>query len=595
MANKFNSKSSHRGHAILISVLFLSVVSVIVIAGLVSPVVRSLHNANQFVASRVSYYTAEAAIEDVVYRLKNGLEVPTNDSLSLNGGTADFEIIDDGGTDKTIEVVGIVDNLYRKIRVALTVGGTGNAFFYGIQAGNGGFVLQGGSQINGNVYSNSYITSTNGERITGSAIVANLSTPTANQSNTNPATPSQSIVFGSASATQDFGQSFQVSQDIVLNKVRLYIKKTSNPGNLTVRIAHDSAGKPATTYLDSATLNSSLVTTAFGWVEVSFAGYVPLDAGTTYWLVLDGASNASKYYTMAANSSYVSGTAKIGRFDNSTWVATSPVDLDGYFEVFGGGGNSTIGGGTWMGATRIGTVPTDIAWGYNITGANVSGPLYCQTGSHNNKACDTSRGIPPPVDMPISDANIDAWKAEALAGGSVGSLAVGWQNATTGPKKINGNLTIDGGGTLTLTGTVWVTGNVTVSGGGKIKLASSYGENSGVLIADGVVILSGDGQFSGSGQAGSYPVLITTSNCPYGPTCAGSNALSLTGGSGAVILVAQNGTLSVNGGSAARSLVGYKIHLSGGASVTYDVGLSSLLFSSGPSAGFEINGWAETP
>lgn len=158
MVNKLNQNKYKGGQAILVSVLFLTIVSVIVIAGLVSPVIRGLNNANQFVSSRAAYYTAEAGIEDLVYRLKNGLEVPTSDTLSLNGGTANFEIIDDGGTDKTIEVVGIVDNLYRKIQVALTVGGTGNAFFYGIQAGNGGLVMGGNAIINGNVYSNGLVT-----------------------------------------------------------------------------------------------------------------------------------------------------------------------------------------------------------------------------------------------------------------------------------------------------------------------------------------------------------------------------------------------------------------------------------------------------
>ncbi len=164
------------GQAILVAVLFLTIVSVIVIGGLVSPTVRSLNQANQFVGSRSSYYAAEGVLEDVIYRLKNSLQTPVSGSLVLNGGTVNFEVTDGVGQNKIIEVVGVVNNLYRRIEADLTVGGTGNAFFYGIQAGNGGLVMGGNATINGNVYANGTITGAGygngGSVIKGTAVSA---------------------------------------------------------------------------------------------------------------------------------------------------------------------------------------------------------------------------------------------------------------------------------------------------------------------------------------------------------------------------------------------------------------------------------------
>ena len=247
---------------------------------------------------------------------------------------------------------------------------------------------------------------------------------------------------------------------------------------------------------------------------------------------------------------------------------------------------STIGGGTYVGSLTVGTSGVGDVWGHTVKGVSAQGTIYCQTGTTNNKACNTSRADPPAQDFSITDENIATWKADGSASTTYnGNYHVDYRGATIGPMKINGNLLVDGGGLLTLAGTIYVTGTVTFSGGGDLALAPGYGSGGGVLISDGIMNLGGSASFAGSGTAGSYPLLITTSNS--------SSALTVNGSVGAVVLVAQNGTLHLSGGTSARSLSAKQIIIDGGGSVTYDSGLANYNFSSGPSGGWNITSWKE--
>ena len=163
---------------------------------------------------------------------------------------------------------------------------------------------------------------------------------------------------------------------------------------------------------------------------------------------------------------------------------------------------------------------------------------------------------------------------------------MGWQNATLGPKKIVGNLTVSGGGILTVTGNMWVTGNLVLDGNGIIKLASSYGVNDAVIVVDGTVTISGGGHATGSGTTGSYLMFYTTSYS--------TSAASVNGGAGAVIVYAPNGTISISGGASLKEATGYKINIDGGSSITYESGLTNNNFSSGPSGSWSINSWGES-
>jgi hypothetical protein len=462
-----------------------------------------------------------------------------------------------------------------------------------VQVGAGGFVLSGGSSINGNVYSNGDINATTGVHITGSATAANPPALTADQVNATPAisscTSSTCITFANSTATQDIAQSFKISAAIPLNNIQFYMKKVGAPSDATVKIVNDNAGKPGTDILMSNTLSASAVTTSFGWVTVTLPSTPILDPNQTYWFVIDASSNTSKYYILGANvGGYANGTVKIGQYGGS-WSGTTPANLDTYFKIYLGGGTSIIGGNEYSTGVYVGTTGSDNAWAHTVKGATVTGALYCQTGSYTNKSCNTSKADPAPQPMPLSEGNIQDWKNDAVAGGTItGNYHVGDGGATLGPKQITGNLLVDGGGTLTVSGTLWVQGTITVTGGGKVRLASSYGANDGALVSDGIVSVDGGGTFYGSGTTGSYPFLITTSACPVESGCNGASAVTLSGGAGTVAIIAQDGTASINGGSALKAVTAKQINMGGGATLSYDSGLINANFSSGPGGSWEF-------
>ncbi len=568
---------------LLMVVLFLFL-SISVVMGISNPILRQANITNDFLTSRKSYFLSEAGIEDAVYRTKNNKHISGTEDLTLDGVTVTTSIVDNSGT-KTIDTSASGNNLIRKVETVLKAG-TGASFSYGMQTGTGGISMSGSGKVVGNVYSNGPIMGDSSAIITGTAISANSPALAADQTN-GSGVPTNNVIFGNANGTQDIAQSFQVSIESPLNKVSFYIKKVSTPSDATVKIMNDAGGSPGATVLASGTLSATSVTTSYGWVDVSLTSNPILDTGTTYWLVIDGITSSTKYYTIGATTGgYANGVGKIGQM-GGTWNATTPAGLDYYFKLYLGGVTGLIAGssGSQYNQLHVGTV-SGTAQAHTVNYTNATGNIYCQFGTGNNKSC-TAQTDPVYVAYPVSDSNITNWQSEASAGGVYnGNYTVGSSGATLGPKKIVGDLTVSNGGVLVVSGTLWVTGNINLSGGGTIQLASSYGANDGVLIADGDVSISGGGHATGSGTTGSYIMMISNSSS--------ASAMSVSGGAGAVIVYAPNGTVNISGGASLKEAVGYKMNISGGSTVTYESGLVDMTFSSGPTGGWSIKSWAET-
>lgn len=590
--NIFNS-----GYVMLVtSVIFLSV-SLIIIFGLTNPIIKQILLSKDIWNAKKSYYLSEAGAEDVMYRLKDAVmssKFGPTETLSLDGYNA-ITTITDNYNHKEISTASDFGGYKKTIKTSVSQG-AGTSFNYGILTGEGGFTITGGSRVVGNIYSNGDILGGAGIHITGSAIAASAGNIFKDETNETPSTPPNGITFNNTSATRDFAQSFQPSTTSKVQKISVYIKKTNSPGNFTVNLMSNNSGNPGTV-LTTGTLIASQVTTNYGWVDLTFSQNITLTKDTTYWFVIQGTTNNNNTntYTVAANNLYSRGMAKVGKV-GGTWNNTSPSGLDGYFSLYLGSTPSKIYGyeGDYL---YIGSSSTDIAWAYNVNHVNASGVIYCQIGANNanGKVCDTSRGIPDTLPMPVSQANIDQWKSEATAGGvTSGNVSINWSGGVIGPRKITGNLRVEGGGTLLVTGTIWVQGSIIVTGGGKIKISPTLGGNSVIILSDQFVQVDGGGQFEGSGTAGSYPVIVSTSICPNTTPCSSnSSAISLSGGAGAVVLNAPFGKVYINGGSGARSVSGNLIYIDGGGTVTYETGLANLSFTSGPSGGWEITGWGE--
>lgn len=572
---------------VILSVLLVMIASI----GLLT--YNDLKTIGNSVDSSQSYFTAEAGIEDAVYRIARGKQYTTNYSLTVGSGSTQVDI---SGPLSALVVTskGNISSRYRKLEVNLgtTQSTTNISFNYGVQVGYGGLEMKNNSGVNGNVYSNGNITGSGGAFVTGTAIAANSPASSANQINDSPSTPTSLITFGNASSTQDAAQSFQVSTTNLANNVQLYIRKVSTPGNLTVRIVTDSGGNPSSTTMTSGSLSASSVTSSYGWVTVNFNSNPQLMAGTTYWLVLDGATNSSRYYQWAANNTYANGQAKTGPYSAGPWNSTS---LDGYFKLYLGGLTGTISGVT------IGTGSTGDARAHTVNNSTIAGTNYCQVGSGNNKACNTSQPDPTPQNFPISDANIDQWKTEAEAGGTINGdyTLTNGATASLGPTKITGNMNLSNNVTLTLTGTVWVQGTITLSNNIIVRLDPGYGANGGVMLSDGYISMGNNTIFQGSGQAGSYFLVISTNDCngnnsPTGQTCTSSNsAIDVGNNVGAAIIYGSHGQVDVSNNGGGKEITGYGLELENNATVTYETGLASAVFSSGPGGGFQINSWKE--
>jgi len=191
--------------------------------------------------------------------------------------------------------------------------------------------------------------------------------------------------------------------------------------------------------------------------------------------------------------------------------------------------------------------------------------------------------------MAITEEQIEKWKKDARLGGTTTGdyILTGKQEAYLGPKVIDGKLRVEGGrAKLFLTGTVWVTGSTTVQDSGQIRLdEASYGSFSGILISDGEVIFKDSGKALGTGQSGSYLLVISTAF--------GEPAITIQNKFEADILYAQNGWLVVKDTVDMREVSGYGIHIKNNAEITYEVGLQDVAFSSGPGGSWEVTSWRE--
>ncbi len=574
---------NQKGQILLFTLVIMVIVTSIVVA-LVNYTGVQIRSHRQAVGRVEGLDIAEAGIEAAVWKLNNQFGYLGETDTAYGNGTYDVTINDVNASTKLIVVDAYIPNsaaptATRRLQAKVSINTDGVSFNYGAQIGEGGLIMDNNAQIIGNVWANGDMTGANGATITGTGIAADSAVLVADQINDTPIPPSSLINFRNAAASADAAQSFQISTTGNVNKVELYIRKVGAPPNFSaIRLVNNNAGNPGNVTIASGSLSAAAVSTSYGWVTVTFPTNPILNAGTTYWLVLDASGNsAANYYQWAANNAYAAGQAKTGIFSAGPWNATTS---DGYFKLYVGGVTHTINSIS-LGAD---------ARANNVTNSNITANNYCQTGSGNNKVCDTSQVTPGPLAFPISAGNITDWEADAAAGGTIGNYTLtGGGKASLGPKKINGNLLVDNNAVLTLTGTLWVTGTVTISNNAIIKLDSGYGALSGTILAGvlndanaGYIEISNNAQALGSGTAGSYLLLLSQRNN------LASLAIKPSNNSGGAIYYAASGYIEIDNNASLKEVVANKLRIKNNAVVTYESGLASLLFTSGPGGSWEI-------
>jgi Tfp pilus assembly protein PilX len=396
---------------------------------------------------------------------------------------------------------------------------------------------------------------------------------------------------------------FRISSQTMNSKKAFYLAESGLEDVAYRVIASKPISSPEIVTIDSNTATTSITTSGSNQKEIVALGDVTSFQRKLDLILQAGAGVGFNYGIQAGDGGFsLSGGSQINGnvYSNGSIQATNKITGT----AIAAGAASFIGDNLNPNdPVAIGTGTVGDAWAYKVVGANVAGNLYCQVKASTNKNCNTSKGIPPAVDMPFTQDDIDGWKAEGTAGGIItgatkchggysgGNCTVDWANATFGPGKITGNLTVTG--TLTLTGTVYVVGKVTVSNGGIVKLPANFNQYSATIISDGYVSLSG-GSYTGSGVAGSYLFVVTTSTCPTGAGCSGNNAISMGGGSGTIAVAAQSGTVDLGGGISIEAAVGKTISAHNGAKIFYETGLASPEFVGGTSGGWNVLSWQET-
>lgn len=605
---KHSDKAAQRGIALIMVIFFFVTVSLAVILSATVGALVELRTYRTIASSKFAYIAAEAGIEDMYYRIIKGKLVPASQTIVLNGATSTVTVVSTSATQNEVYATGdSANNEVRKIYLSLSKNTTSVIMPYGAQVGEGGIDMSNGTTIdgtglaNGDVYSDGQVKgfSSGGVTVTGNVITSSGLNNDQIASSTSCVTDE---VVGNTNPNIDYAQSFMMSgtSSDELSSVTLYIKRNGNAVGANIRITADNAGKPATTALATEALSYSNVNTTYSWVTITFTVPATLNPSTLYWVVLDSTQSASKYwYWCRSNSDTYSTGSAAYKLDWSTAGAWTALPGDLTFKTTFGGGVSKIDGVYVKGTAKADT----------ITSSKVDGDAYYKSISGTTVGGTSYPGSPTPpyIPLPISTSTIAQWKTDAAAGGTItgycgagGNAACNTFPLTLGPKVITGNLIIDNGKLLTVTGTLYVQGNVDINNNGTVVCDLGYGASSCLIIADGYINASNNTVFQGSGISGSYIMLLSTKTGCLGSGGTGcgtnSSAIELTNNITGALFYTTDSLIDISNNALVTAVVGYMIKMQNNSTIMYDpllMGLSFAPAASGGTGGWNTYRWSE--
>lgn len=225
-----------------------------------------------------------------------------------------------------------------------------------------------------------------------------------------------------------------------------------------------------------------------------------------------------------------------------------------------------------------------------LSNATVDGDLtYVADGPHSctvHGQTDSQQSEISEQPMPIPDSQIDKWKTETATNSTSGDITIpNNQTMDFGPVKIVGSLTIGNNSTMNIKGTVYVTGNIILSNNAVIKLDGSYGSGGGVLISDGIINVINGTRFYGSGQPGSYLMVISTNSS--------NSAISISNNVNGAVFYTNKGGLHISNGVSLIEATGYKVIMDNNSTIQYSSGIVNIYFTSGPGGGWQVTSWQE--
>ncbi|OGD68451.1 hypothetical protein A2996_01525 [Candidatus Campbellbacteria bacterium RIFCSPLOWO2_01_FULL_34_15] len=631
MTTKILKRKKNEGQVVILVALFAIFVSSSLIMIISSPVVSQLKTNRILFEAKKSYYLSESGNEDIVYRTKNGENIVGQKNILLNDGSAGTIVTDLENGVKEVVTTANVNNKIRKIKSRIQVT-SGVSFNYGLFTGQGGIEMENNTRINGSVYSNGSIEGAGNVMIAGDVYVAPRSATT---TNLKWIVQNNDFAFGRYVDSQqrvDAVQSFATStSELQVSKISLYVKKIGSPANLNIKIVKDKSGSPdKNNILATGEILSSFISENYAYVDVGFNSNPKLISNQLYWIVADMARDDANYYVWGIDTSagYSLGSAKY----SSDWTKSSFVNVAGDldFKVWttdeeGLGTLDTVivgdGVGGVFNAYAHNIIDSQIsgdAFTYSLSGGTVDGNIIANSISNCTINGDADYNIKtncnvggsshspttPPVDppylpTPISEANIEAWKNEAISFGTItaGDLTAD-DGDTIGPGVIGGDLIIESNTTVSLGGTLYVLGNIIINGDANIELGAGYGANgSGLILSDGWIDLYNNVDLNYPRSGSGHLMLMSLARCDkyYGFTTCNSDvsAINVSNNVHADILVAPYGIIEMTNNVSITALVGDQLNLKNNIILNYEQGLTNMNFSSGPSGSWGIESWRE--
>ncbi len=553
-------------------------------------------NAQYSYQSESATAIAEAGVDKALASLnKTGGTYNGEQETLFGDGSYSVNITSTNATTKVIQSTGYIPNkanakVKRTIKITSSRG-VGVAFNYGIQVGEGGFILGNSNLVKGSIYSNGNITAGNSNKVTGDIWVAGGPQPLADQETDCLDTNCQDYLFGKIVNGQDrfdIAQSFKPGSSGVLNKVSVKIKKIGSPPDVTVRILQDLDGKPdKNAVLTSGTLYSSLVTSVYGWIDVAFNSSPAITADTAYWLMIDTSSDNNNYWSW--QNDLAQGYSRGLPERSSDW--TDKKAVWSLLDQSGPPGDLSF-------KSYLGGIPTSVRAGSNrlevdgevhantIENLVIAKDAYYQTiiSSTVNGTSYPSYADPPPKVFPISDANIEEWqslvdKPETTITGDIIDCV-----STLGPAKIIGNVNFNSGCKVTVKSPIWITGSLTLNSNNILTLDSSYGSTSGIIMVDGKVTLNSNNHFNGTGVDSSLLMVLSG----FDSRTNNESAILVNSNGNTGVYYAGKGIIEPGTGNKFKELTAWGIRLISNSEIDYETGLSSQLFTSGPSGSFSL-------
>lgn len=540
---------------------------------------------------------AEAGIDKAITALnKTGGSYSGEAETILTGGSYSVTVITKDAANKIIEATGYVPGKAnakaKRVVKIIASRGVGVAFVYGVQVGEGGLQLGNNNEVQGSIYSNGSITAGNNNTITGDAWVAGGPQGAPDQQTDCEGSNCTDFIFGTTASgllQLDVAQSFKPTISAALNRVAIKVKKIGNPSDVTVRIMADKFGAPdKNQVLATGTLFNSLVTTSYGWIDVSFDSTPSLTSDTSYWLMVDTSSSNINFWSWQNDlaQSYNRGLLKWSPNWSTGNPAWSDFNGDLSFKVIMGGAvtsivggtNDVIGGSAHANTIQNFTIQKD-AYFKTIVNSQVQGTSF--PGSED----------PPPKIFPISDANILEWQdqADGPDGTNVYNGDINGCVSILESKKYVGNVTFDSHCTVIVKSPIWITGNLTLNNTNILRLDQSYGTTSGVILvgdgsSGGLITLGNSNKLEGTGQGSSILMVLST----YDSRTSGISAIKITNTANSGVFYASKGIVEPGNSNTYKELTAWKILLTNNAIINYETGLSSTLFTSGPTGGYTL-------